>query len=96
LQHPVGSLTTVLPGVVVGVQVTPGQRVAAGDALVVIEAMKMEHSVRAPQDGLVEAVHVRPGDRVSEGATLVTLGSGASAPESVGTGAAPHEPPVRA
>jgi len=95
-QHPVGSLTTVLPGVVVGVQVTPGQRVAAGDALVVIEAMKMEHSVRAPHDGLVEAVHVRPGDRVSEGATLVTLGSGAGAPESERGGAAPPEPPVRA
>ncbi|HXS27896.1 MAG TPA: biotin carboxylase N-terminal domain-containing protein [Steroidobacteraceae bacterium] len=73
LRHAAGSLTTVLPGVVVSVQATAGQRVAAGDPLVVIEAMKMEHSIRAPQDGLVEAVHVRPGDRVSEGATLVTL-----------------------
>ncbi|HYK25829.1 MAG TPA: biotin/lipoyl-containing protein, partial [Steroidobacteraceae bacterium] len=83
------------PGVVVGVHVTPGQRVAAGDALVVIEVMKMEHSVRAPQDGVVEAVHVRAGDRVSEGATLVTLGAGGTV-ESPAAGAAPDEPPVRA
>lgn len=72
-RRPAGSLTAALPGVVVSVHAAAGQPVAAGDALVVIEAMKMEHTVRAPQDGVVETVHVRAGDRVQEGSTLVTL-----------------------
>jgi 3-methylcrotonyl-CoA carboxylase alpha subunit len=72
-RRPVGSLTAALPGMVVSVHAESGQRVSAGDALVVVEAMKMEHTVRAPQDGVVETVHVRAGDRVREGSTLVTL-----------------------
>ena len=93
---PAGSLTSVLPGVVVSVQATVGQCVAKGDTLVVIEAMKMEHGVRAPSDGRVEAVHVRPGDRVTEGATLITLVSaGGSVPPNA-SGAAPHNPRVHA
>ncbi|MGH8217169.1 MAG: acetyl/propionyl/methylcrotonyl-CoA carboxylase subunit alpha [Steroidobacteraceae bacterium] len=91
-----GGLTTMLPGVVASVRAASGQHVAAGDVLVVIEAMKMEHSVRAPQDGVVETVHVRPGDRVSEGATLVTLGSSGEAAPSAGSGATSQRPPVRA
>jgi 3-methylcrotonyl-CoA carboxylase alpha subunit len=84
-RHPVGSLTASLPGVVVSVHAVSGQRVAAGDALVVVEAMKMEHAIRAPQDGVIEAVHVRTGDRVREGDTLVTMARDERAP-----GAEPH------
>jgi 3-methylcrotonyl-CoA carboxylase alpha subunit len=72
---PLGSLTTALPGVVVSVQATPGQNVVAGETLLVVEAMKMEHAIRAPQAGVIEAVHVRPGDRVREGQKLVTMQS---------------------
>jgi 3-methylcrotonyl-CoA carboxylase alpha subunit len=70
---PAGSLTTTLPGVVVGVQAAAGQRVNAGQTLLIVEAMKMEHAIRAPAAGVVATVHVRLGDRVREGETLVTM-----------------------
>jgi 3-methylcrotonyl-CoA carboxylase alpha subunit len=68
-----GSLTTPLPGVVIRVLVAPGARVRAGETLMVVEAMKMEHAIAAPRDGVVALVHFRAGDRVSEGATLLAL-----------------------
>src|SRR5262249_2457615 len=61
-----GGLTTPLPGVVVAVSVKPGQQVAAGEVLMVVEAMKMEHTITAPRAGTVKAVHCAPGDRVPE------------------------------
>lgn len=68
-----GGLTTPLPGVVSAVEVEAGQTVSAGELLMVIEAMKMEHSITAPFDGVVEAVHFARGDRVPEGSELLTL-----------------------
>jgi len=68
-----GGLTTPLPGVVVSVPVTVGQAVEAGAVLMVIEAMKMEHSITAPYAGVVQAVHYTPGERVSEGSALIEL-----------------------
>src|SRR5262249_2102468 len=71
--HSSGDLTTPLPGVVAAVAVTAGQEVAAGEVLMVIEAMKMEHSISAPYAGTVQAVHFARGDRVPEGSTLLEL-----------------------
>ena len=65
-----------LPGQVVSVAVSEGDRVRAGDVLVVVEAMKMEHEVRAPGPGTVTAVRFAPGDRVEEGAELVSVDDG--------------------
>ena len=75
---PVGSLTSIVPGVVVAVHVASGACVAAGQDLLVIEAMKMEHKIRSPRAGRIERVHVRIGDRVTEGATLVTMAAPAA------------------
>jgi 3-methylcrotonyl-CoA carboxylase alpha subunit len=72
-QHAAGSLATPLPGVVIRVAVKVGDRVKAGDTLVVVEAMKMEHAIRAPHDGVVRAVKYQAGERVPEGAALVEL-----------------------
>ncbi|HTX24866.1 MAG TPA: biotin carboxylase N-terminal domain-containing protein [Steroidobacteraceae bacterium] len=74
-----GSLSATLPGVVVSVLAGAGQQVAAGQVLLVVEAMKMEHAIRAPQAGAVATVHVRVGDRVREGETLVTMQSAGEA-----------------
>jgi 3-methylcrotonyl-CoA carboxylase alpha subunit len=53
--------------------VRPGETVARGAVLAIVEAMKMEHAVTAPRDGIVEAVHFAAGDLVPEGAELLTL-----------------------
>jgi acetyl/propionyl-CoA carboxylase alpha subunit len=68
-----GGLTTPLPGVVSAVAVQEGQTVAAGEVLMVIEAMKMEHSITAPYDGVVRSIHFARGDRVPEGSELLEL-----------------------
>jgi 3-methylcrotonyl-CoA carboxylase alpha subunit len=68
-----GDLTTPLPGVVAAVAVTAGQIVAAGDVLMVIEAMKMEHTITAPYAGTVQSIHFARGDRVPEGSALLEL-----------------------
>ena len=58
-------------GTVVALLVEPGEDVAAGDAVIVIEAMKMEQTLRAPTAGTVKAYHYGPGDLVDRGAALV-------------------------
>lgn len=60
-------------GSIVRVLVEVGQAVEAGTQLVVLEAMKMEHSIRAPQAGTVKALYCQEGEMVSEGAALVEL-----------------------
>jgi propionyl-CoA carboxylase alpha chain len=67
-----GSVTEV-PGTVLAVLVAPGQQVSAGDTLVVLEAMKMEHRITAPRDGVVEEVRVASGDYVDAHQLLVVL-----------------------
>jgi acetyl-CoA carboxylase biotin carboxylase subunit len=59
-----GGLVAPMPGKVVKVLVSDGEQVTAGAALVVLEAMKMEHTVRAADAGIVRAVHVAVGDQV--------------------------------
>ena len=68
-----GHLRAPMPGHVLDVRAAPGARVEAGAVLVVLEAMKMEHSLAAPWAGTVKSVSVKPGDRVEEGADLVLL-----------------------
>ena len=62
-----------MPGVVVAVSVASGDRVAKDQPLLVIEAMKVEHTIRAPSAGTVDAVHYAVGDRVDEGAELAAF-----------------------
>ena len=64
-----------VPGTVVEVLVTDGEHVVAGQKLVVLEAMKMEHPALAAADGVVQTVHVAVGQYVEAHATLVTLGT---------------------
>jgi pyruvate carboxylase subunit B len=60
-----------MPGMVMKVAVEAGQRVAAGAALVVLEAMKMENELRAPTAAVVKGVRVKPGEAVEKGQVLV-------------------------
>jgi acetyl-CoA/propionyl-CoA carboxylase biotin carboxyl carrier protein len=70
-----GTLRSPMPGTVLSVAVSEGEQVIAGQPLVVIEAMKMEHSVRAPFDGVVAAVVVKAGATVGVDEALVTVES---------------------
>ena len=69
----VGRLTAPMPGKVVSFSVKAGDKVKAGQALAVMEAMKMEHTVQAPHDGTVAELLYAPGDQVAEGAELLKL-----------------------
>ncbi len=68
-----GHLRAPMPGTVLDLRVKEGQDVESGTVLVVLEAMKMEHSLSAPWAGKVVAVPVKAGDRVEEGVELVVL-----------------------
>jgi 3-methylcrotonyl-CoA carboxylase alpha subunit len=75
-----GSLAAPMNGSVVRVLVEVGQHVEAGAALLVLEAMKMEHTVRAPAHGTVSALMYACGDKVTEGAVLVAVEEAAHEP----------------
>ncbi len=72
-----GSLTAPMPGVVVRVNVREGDRVRAGQPLIYIEAMKMEHPVTAPGSGVVTEIHVSGGSAVDLGTLLAVIDDGA-------------------
>ena len=68
-----GVVKSVMPGVVVELLVEAGQEVAAGDALLILEAMKMQNEISAPADGTVAELHVAAGQAVASGQALLTL-----------------------
>ena len=70
-----GSLAAPMPGKVIALHVKAGDRVEKGAPLLVLEAMKMEHTISAPAAGVVKAIHYAPGEQVPEGAELLTLES---------------------
>jgi len=68
-----GSLAAPMPGKVIAVMAKAGGRVTKGTPLLVLEAMKMEHTISAPSDGLVKDVRCAPGEQVVEGFELITF-----------------------
>jgi len=68
-----GALAAPMPATVVTVNVEPGQRVAKGDVLIMLEAMKMELPVKAPRDATVKTIACRQGELVQPGIPLLEL-----------------------
>jgi 3-methylcrotonyl-CoA carboxylase alpha subunit len=68
-----GSLAAPMPGKVIKVMTSVGAKVSKGEPLLILEAMKMEHTITAPADGLVKEIHYAAGEQVLEGAELITL-----------------------
>ena len=66
-------VTAPMPGKILAVKANAGQAVKKGDVIMVLEAMKMENEIVAPQDGTVATINVAVGDSVEPGATLATL-----------------------
>ena len=82
--------TSPMPGQVLRVVTGAGQKVAPGDPLIVLEAMKMEQTVKATMCGVVEAVLVKPGEMVAPGQMLVEIHSVEDADEHASSSAAKH------
>ena len=72
---PEGGLVAPMPGKVIEVKVKKGDKVKAGDTLIIIEAMKMEHSIKATENGKVTKLMVSLNQQVDNGATLLVLDS---------------------
>ena len=70
-------LSSPMPGQVLEILVKEGKTVEAGQRLLIIEAMKMENPLRAPQDSVVTKIRVAVGDKVTPGETLIELEAGA-------------------
>ena len=68
-----GNLISPMPGTIIEVVAGEGQQVSKGDTLLVLEAMKIEHTIVAPHDGTVQTLHYRAGDMVEEGVELLVL-----------------------
>ena len=68
-----GAVLAIMPGKIIRVMVEPGQEVAEGEPVCVLEAMKMENELHARQGGTVRAVHVKPGDDVEKDQVLVEI-----------------------
>jgi pyruvate carboxylase subunit B len=71
--HHAGCVTTAMPGTIVAVKVKIGDKVTAGDGVLVIEAMKMENEIQASKTGTVVAVHVAKGDAVTPDESLIEI-----------------------
>jgi pyruvate carboxylase subunit B len=71
--HHAGCVTTAMPGTIVAVKVKVGDKVKAGDGVLVIEAMKMENEIQASKTGTVVAIHVNKGDNVTPDESLLEI-----------------------
>lgn len=69
-----GSVTAPLPGTVLSINCKVGDMVKASDAVIILEAMKMENAINAGRDGRVADIRVKQGDSVLEGDVLITIG----------------------
>ncbi|MFJ3309847.1 carboxyl transferase domain-containing protein [Streptomyces sp. NPDC086549] len=87
-----GTVVAPMNATVVSVDVSPGDPVRAGQQLLVLEAMKMEHVIPAPGSGVVATLHARPGSTVSEGSPLLTLKDLSAAPASEDAAAEEADP----
>ncbi|HTP48829.1 MAG TPA: acetyl/propionyl/methylcrotonyl-CoA carboxylase subunit alpha [Casimicrobiaceae bacterium] len=85
VEHHGGHLSAPMSGTVIAVLVKPGDAVGKGATLLILEAMKMEHTIAAPGAGVVSAVNCRVGEQVQEGADLIDLDEGHSQTAGSGT-----------
>ncbi len=68
-----GAVTAIMPGKIIRLLVAKGETVTEGQVVCILEAMKMENELKAPQGGVVRALHVQPGQDVERGTVLVEI-----------------------
>ena len=71
--HKIKDIKAPMPGMVLDIMVEPGQEVVHGDALLVLEAMKMENVIKSPGEGVIKAIKVEKGKAVDKGEVLIEL-----------------------
>jgi biotin carboxyl carrier protein len=69
----VNDIKAPMPGMVLKVMVESGQKIQKGDAIVILEAMKMENILKAPSDGVIKKIHILKGDKVEKNQVLINL-----------------------
>jgi biotin carboxyl carrier protein len=69
--HKINTIKAPMPGLIIDLRIRVGDKVKAGDALLILEAMKMENIIKSPGDGLVRSVKIQKGDSVEKGQILV-------------------------
>ena len=62
-----------MPGIIIDIEVKQGDKVKEGDSILILEAMKMENSIKCPKDGIVKSIHAQKGDAVEKGKLLIEL-----------------------
>lgn len=62
-----------MPGIILSINVKEGQEIKEGDALLILEAMKMENSIGSPKDGIVKTIHIKNGETVEKGTLMIEL-----------------------
>ena len=75
LEVQAGGLAAPMPGKVVDLKVKKGSKVKSGETLVILEAMKMEHSIKASEDGVISDIFIKENDQVENGAVLMVVDS---------------------
>ena len=75
LEVQAGGLVAPMPGKVVDLKVKKGSKVKSGETLVILEAMKMEHSIKASEDGVIADIFIKENDQVENGAVLMVVDS---------------------
>jgi biotin carboxyl carrier protein len=73
LESKVNYISSPMPGKVVKIPVKPGQKVKAGETLIIISAMKMESEYKAPKDATIKKINVKEGDNIEGNEVLITL-----------------------
>lgn len=71
--HKINEVKAPMPGLVLQIEVNPGDEIKIGDPLLVLEAMKMENVIKAQGEGIVKAIHVEKGSAVEKGALLIEM-----------------------
>ena len=71
----INSLEAPMPGLILEIQVSAGDKVKEGDALLILSAMKMENNILSPRDGVIRTVHIAKGDAIDKGQLLIEFES---------------------
>lgn len=72
-EHDDNQMLSPMPGKILKIMVTEGQEVKKGDPLLIMEAMKMEHTIKASKDGIIEKIDYQAGDQVAGGIELILI-----------------------